>query len=117
PSLEHFLEMMRRGRFMTVRREALRIAVKRNSPASLAELRSALLDSHTSMREEARYHLRKLDLMDVAAFYRDHLLAGEGLTLHAVISGLGETGAAADDHLIVPFTSHPDSRIRRAAIR
>jgi hypothetical protein len=39
------------------------------------------MDPQTSMREEARYHLRKLD-QDVAAFYRQQLLAGEGLTLH-----------------------------------
>ena len=43
------------------------------------------------MREEARYHLRKLDRMGVVAFYRQHLLAGEGLTLNAAISGLGES--------------------------
>ena len=69
------------------------------------------------MREEARYHLRKLDPMDVAAFYRQHSLDAEGLTLYAAISGLGETGAAADDHLIVSYTSHSASKIRWAAIR
>jgi HEAT repeat protein len=55
--------------------------------------------------------------MDMAAFYRQHLLAAEGLTLYPAISGLGETGATADDLLIVPFASYPTSRIRRAAIR
>lgn len=69
------------------------------------------------MREEARYHLRKLDTTDVAAFYRHHLLAGDGLTLYAVISGLGETGAAADDHFVVPYTSHHAGKIRGAALR
>jgi len=116
-TLDLFLESMRRDRFMPIRREALRIDVQRNSPGSLAELRSALLDPHASMREESRYHLRKLDPMDVASFYRQYLLAAEGRTLCAVISGLGETGATADDHLIVPYTSHAASRIRRAAIR
>lgn len=116
-TLDHFLELMKRDRLMPVRREALRINVKRGSPGLLTELRSALLDPHASMREEARYHLRKIDSMDVAAFYRQHVLGGEGLTLYAAISGLGETGASADDHLIVPYTSHPASRIRRAAIR
>ncbi|HLA09571.1 MAG TPA: HEAT repeat domain-containing protein [Pyrinomonadaceae bacterium] len=116
-TLDLFLELMKRDRFMPVRREALRMAVKRNSPTSLAELRSALLDSHPAMREEARYHLRKLDPMDVAAFYRQSLSTAEGQTLYSVISGLGETGSAEDDPLIVPYTSHLVSKIRAAAIR
>src|SRR6185503_16003821 len=116
-TLDHFFELLKRDRFMPVRREALRIAVARNTSGSLVELRSALLDRHPSMREEARYHLCKLDPMDVAAFYRQHLLTAEGPNLYAAISGLGETGAIADDLLIVPFTSHPAGRVRRAAIR
>ena len=116
-TLDHFVELMKRDKFMPVRREALRIEVQRHSPGLLSELRTALLDTHASMREEARYHLRKLDTTDVAAFYRQHLLDAEGLTLYAVISGLGETGAAADDHLIVPYTEHRASKTRWAAIR
>jgi len=116
-TLDDFLKVMKRDRFMPVRREALRMAVQRDSPGLLAELRTALLDPHASMREEAHYHLRKLHLMDVATFYLQHLLAGEDLTLYAAICGLGETGATGDDYLIVPYTSHPASKIRRAAIR
>lgn len=114
-TLDHFLNRMKRDKFMPVRREALRIMVQQDSPALLAELQTSLLDAHISMREEARYHLRKFDTMDVAAFYRHHLLAGENL--YSVISGLGETGAKADDHLIVPYTSHRSSKIRVAVLR
>lgn len=116
-TLDYFVELMKRDKFMPVRRQALRIEVQQKSPGLLSELRAALLDTHASMREEARYHLRKLDLMDVAAFYRQHLLGAEGHTLYAVISGLGETGAVADEQLIEPYTSHRASRIRWAAIR
>lgn len=115
--LDHFLNRMKHDKFMPVRREALRILVQRNSPGLLAELQTALLDTHASMREEARYHLRKLDSTDVTAFYRHHLSAGQGLTLYSVISGLGETGATAHDQLILPYTSHHASKIRGAAIR
>jgi hypothetical protein len=115
--LDHLLEFMRRDRFMPLRREALRIDVNRSSPGLLAELHSALLDAHASMREEARYHLGKIGPMDVAAFYRQYLLTGEGRSLNAAISGLGETGSAADDHLILPYTTHRVGRIRRAAIK
>jgi HEAT repeat protein len=116
-TLDHFLELMKRDRYLPVRREALRIDVKRSSPGLLSELRSALLDSHASMREEARYHLRKIDSMDVAAFYRQSLTNAEGHTLYSVISGLGETGLETDDQLVVSYTSHQVGKIRRAAIK
>jgi len=114
-TLEQFVKQMKHDKFTTVRREALRILVRQNSPALLIELRAALLDTHASMREEARYHLRKLDTTDVAAFYRDQFL--ERVDLYSVISGLGETGAASDDRFIVPYTTHPASKIRGAAIQ
>ena len=113
----HFLDRMRQDRFTPVRREALRIAVKRNSPHLVEELHTALLDPNKSMREEALYHLRRIAPMDVAAFYRQHLHRAEEPTLYAVISGLGETGSVEDDRLILPYASHPASKIRRAAIK
>lgn len=116
-TLVRFLALMKRDRFMPVRREALRICVSRSLPELLAELRSALLDPHASMREEARYHLRKLDSMDVAAFYRQSLSTAEAHTLYPAICGVGETGSAGDDHLIVSYASHQVGRIRRSAIK
>jgi HEAT repeat protein len=114
-TLDHFLKLMEQDKFTPVRREALRIMVQLNSPALLAELHAALLDTHASMREEARYHLRKLGTTDVAAFYRDQFLAGKNL--YSIISGLGETGATTDDHFIVPYASHHSGKIRGAAIQ
>lgn len=114
---EHLLARMKRDRFMPVRREALRIAVKQNSPHLVEELHTTLLEPHKSMREEARYQLTHIQPTDVAAFYRLQLARAEGSNLYAVISGLGETGRAEDDSLIVPYTSHPSSKIRRATIK
>jgi HEAT repeat protein len=102
---------------MPVRRESLRSYVKRRAEIASEELRSALLDSHASMREEARYHLRFIATMDVAAFYRESLLAGGNSNLYSAICGLGETGSAVDDHLIISYTSHREGKIRGAAIR
>lgn len=116
-TLEHFRELMKRDRFMPVRREALRIAIKLNAPHVIEELHDALLDPHVSMREEARYHLKRIQPIDVAAFYRQHLSQAEGGTLYSAISGLGETGRAEDDSLLIPYTTHASSRIRSAAIK
>lgn len=117
PTLEQLLNLMKRDRFMPVRREALRIAVERNLPAVETELQIALLDTHASMREDSRYHLRKIRQMDLANFYRRHLRAAEPQTLYSAISGLGETGTPEDDSLILPYTSAPKSKIRGAAIK
>jgi HEAT repeat protein len=115
--LDDFLEVMRRDRFMPVRREALRLFVKRREDRAPEELRSALLDRHASMREEARYHLRTIAPIDVAAFYRQALLVGESTNLYPTICGLGETGSAADDRLILSYTLHRLGKVRGAAFR
>jgi len=115
--LEYFLNRLKRDHFMPVRREAFRIAVAMNSPQLIDELRIGLLDPDQSIREHCRYHLQKIQAIDVAAFYRQHLAAAEGRNLYSAISGLGETGRAEDDSLIVPYTSHQVSKIRRAAIK
>jgi HEAT repeat protein len=83
----------------------------------LSELRSALLDQHPSMREEARYHMREREQIDVAEFYREILSAGEGSTFYAALCGLGEAGTTQDALLIAPHTSHPTSKVRWAAIK
>ena len=53
--------------------------------------------------------------LDVPGLYRKHL--AQTRFLYAAINGLGETGAARDDQLILPFVSHQQSKIRRAAIK
>lgn len=115
--LDHLLTLMKRDRFMPVRREALRAYVNRGLEEGRVELRSALLDTHASMREEARYRLQEIDPIEVASFYRQALSAGNEIGLYSAISGLGETGSSADSHVLERYTSHSSAKIRRAAIR
>lgn len=117
PTLESFLARMKDDRFMPMRRAALRTIVKLNSPHVIEELRIALLDPHASMREEARYHWTRTQATDVADFYRQQLVDANGPVLYSAISGLGETGRVPDDQVLVPYTSHESSKIRRAALK
>jgi len=115
-TLEQFLALMSRDRYMPVRREALRNYV-RSAKQAQSQFLMALLDRHASMREEARYHLRTIAAIDFAEFYRQSLVSGRENILYAAISGLGETGTGADDGLILPYASHGTARIRKAAIK
>ncbi|HVG19838.1 MAG TPA: HEAT repeat domain-containing protein [Blastocatellia bacterium] len=116
-NLERFLLLMKGDRFMPVRREALRAFINRLPERAPGELRRALLDSHVSMREEARYHLQKTGGIDLASFYRQALVnPNEGL-LSSAVSGMGETGPASDDSLLLPYIHHKSAKVRRAAIR
>lgn len=112
-----FVRLMKRNRFMPVRREALRIVIKSDPDHAIEELQNAMLDSHQSMREESRYLLQRIQPIDVAALYRQHLVTAQDTTLPSAISGLGETGRAEDDEWIVPYATHPSSKIRSTAIR
>lgn len=114
---EPMVDRLKNERFMPLRRASLRFLIKQNSPRVVDELRTALLDPHASIREEARYHLKKIQPLDVADFYRQKVLDAVGPTLHSAISGLGETGSAADDQFVVPYTSHPTTKIRMAALK
>ena len=116
-TLDHYREKLRRDRFMPVRREALKIAVKLNQPNLVDELQSALLDWHLSIREDARFYLRKFKSIEPDSFYRQHLPGAEGRRLYSVISGLGETGTKADVELILPYIAHSAGKIRRATIK
>jgi HEAT repeat protein len=132
-TLEQFLEVMKRDRFMPVRREALRCYVRQLGERAFGEARSALLDTNVSIREEARYHLRTIAPMDVAAFYRETLdgvrsprvskgnsavpSIAPGRELYSAICGLGETGSEADAHLIVAYAFNHTAKIREATVR
>lgn len=116
-ALDKYMALMKRDRFMPVRREALRAIVSRLPERALQELRRALLDTHASMREEARFQLRKAEDVDVASFYRQALESAEDVRLYGAISGLGETGSASDDSLLIELALHRSTKIRRAAIK
>jgi len=122
-TLEQFLTLMSRDRYTPVRREALRNYVAGGAQAAQGKLKLALLDRHQAMREEARYHLRTIAPMDFAAFYRQTLLAAPRdllatvSCLCAAVSGLGETGIASDDTLILPYVLDMSPRLRTATIK
>jgi HEAT repeat protein len=132
-TLEQLLELMKRDRFMPVRREALRCYARQGVERAPEELISALLDTNASMREEARYHLQKIATMDVAAFYRETVARvrsprvskgnaalpsiAANTDLYSAICGLGETGSETDVHLIVSYASDAVAKIREAAVK
>lgn len=79
-------------------------------------LREALLDRSSLVRHRARFHLKTVAPLDVAAFYRDRVTANHP-QLALAVAGLGETGRAADAEIIIPYLHHPATSVRRAAVR
>lgn len=90
-----------------VRLEAL--TMRANSAAWTA----ALLDRAAGVRDAARFHLRETGL-DFAQLYRGALSGGRPAT---ALTGLAETGGAADLERVTPYLSHPRARIRRVAVK
>ena len=115
PGLRHATTLLLRDRFMAVRREGFRIEAEGNPIAASHVWQRALLDSHASIRELARFHLRKLGSFDAAAFYR-RAFAANGISLSAV-SGLAECGDQTDLLSLRCVLAHPLPKFRRAAIR
>lgn len=117
-ALRAVLPLMMGDPSVAVRREALSALVERFIELAPAALTAALLDRHPAPRETARYHLRQAGGFDAAAFYRQTLTEPiPPPMLEAAISGLGETGTAADLEQVLPFLSHSFGRVRRAAVR
>lgn len=117
-ALRALLPLMKRDGSLPVRREALYACLERLPELASAELTTALLDTNAAMREIARYSLRQAGDFDIPAFYRQALTASAFPSeLSTAISGLGETGTAADVGLILPHLSHPLAKGRRAAVR
>jgi len=90
--LEHQLEIMLKDRFMPVRREAFRLSAELSSGHEEDLWKHALLDESRSLREFARFSLRKLGCSEerIAAIYRAVIASGpENLS---ALQGLAETG-------------------------
>jgi HEAT repeat protein len=116
PALGELLPRMLADRFPAVRRVALGLAARRMGAAALPALRDALLDRGAGMRSDARAAIGRLDPMDFAAFYRAHV-APDAPRLAEAVSGLGETGTAADAERITPLLDHPRTRVRAGVLR
>lgn len=113
-----------RERFMPLRRAGWEMAAQlaeRQSTAAATEVwRGALLDRSASIRELARFWLRRLGGCDPAEFYRQAFDAAEasGADLgREVVLGLAETGERADLTRLLPLLAHPRPGVRRAAAR
>jgi hypothetical protein len=114
-ALDAILNQLLADRFMPVRREGVNALAAHPSPATSDRLLGALLDPHVSIREIARFHLRRAGQTDFAAFYRAQLNAGDERQLATALSGLGECGDRADIATVRPFLQHTAPRIRKAA--
>ena len=115
--LNSFLLKMSGNKFMPVRREALQAYVEKFPAQAPSQLYSNLCDRHSSIRELARYYLNEIAPMDFAAFYRQALTSNEIGKLCGAILGLGDVGGAIDADVVVPFCSHPNAKVRCAALR
>ncbi|HYW14012.1 MAG TPA: hypothetical protein VE871_18755 [Longimicrobium sp.] len=115
-ALDALLPRMLADRFPAVRRVALGLAARRMGAAALPALRHALLDRGAGMRADARTAIERLDPMDFAAFYRAHV-APDAPRLAEAVSGLGETGTAADAEHITPLLGHGRTRVRANGLR
>ena len=117
--LDSLLPVMLADPYPAVRREALALAVEQVSANADAFLRSSLLDRNQVVREVARFFLRRREgLTAFADIYRSYLAPDTPIpTLAAALAGLGETSTAVDAPAVLPYTVHPRTTVRRAAIR
>jgi HEAT repeat protein len=111
------IPLLQRDPFMPVRREALRLLVRYNAAAG-PELRRALLDRHATIREVARYELRRRGIRDFREFYSGVLEDPERTDpeVRSALYGLGETGTVEDANLAERFLAHRVPGIRKAAV-
>lgn len=114
--LKGILPVILRDTYMPVRRTALMIIVEHFPEDAHDALIAALLDINATIRELARYHLRRIAPMDFAEFYREALNGKAGKELLGVICSVGETGIAADAERLLPFALQGVPRQRKVAI-
>ena len=115
--LEAALSRMLQDRFMPVRREALYGYFARLPQAAAERFEASLFDAHASIRETARFFLRKLSERDPAGPYRARLGDANSSDLAVAIAGLGETGMAADAAPLEGFLAHSSAAVRRETMR
>lgn len=109
--------LMRWDWFMPVRREALRLLTDKLPHLAADELKFALLDSSASLRWDAAQMLKKLQPIDLQAFYRGTLGKVADADLLGALGGLGENGNKEDADLVLRYVEHHKSKVRKAALR
>jgi HEAT repeat protein len=113
--LRSLLPELLNDNFHPVRREALNCVIVRFPRDARQALIEGLLDRTRSIRDFARFHLRKVGDFDIADHYRRNLI--RSVTTAPAIEGLGECGTADDVSLLIPFLSDRRTKIRVAALR
>ncbi|MBS0261995.1 MAG: HEAT repeat domain-containing protein [Planctomycetes bacterium] len=111
--LREALAQHRIDRFMPIRREALLIEAHHFPEAAVEMWRSALLDSHRSLRELAQLQFAKLTGQSSAGHYRACLISNPNSI--PALAGLGETGEASDLSAIRNSLKSPLPKQRSAA--
>jgi HEAT repeat protein len=111
-ALAEALGQARRDRSVPVRREAVSAFLD-----DFPELREVLLDPCSSIREMARFYIRKKAHLDFAALYRDEI-AGDTGRRWIALQALGEVGGKDDAQAALPYAGpeHP-VRVRKAALQ
>ena len=79
-------------------------------------LREFAIDVSLSVRQTARYYLKKLGMSDFAGFYRT-MLSTSPEPSPGLILGIGEVGSGQDCLFLEGFLKRPESRIVKATIR
>jgi HEAT repeat protein len=105
--------------YSLVRREAVAVAASQRTDEAKAYLIDALLDPSETVRDVARFYLRRRgEMTDFAAEYRARL-GNDAIprTVAAALSGLGETGTREDVSVAVEYLRHARASVRRAAVR
>lgn len=121
--LERVTPRLLRDPYPTVRSEGLAAAVEGGAPNADSLLFAALTDRSRTVRETARFCLRRhRDVANFAAIYRDRIsdMRHDGYRvrgLAAALLGLGESGRPEDVDALVEFLADPRPTVRAAAAR
>ena len=111
PELVEALGQARRDRAVPVRMEAVYAFIDDHP-----ELQVLLLDPCKSIRETVRFYIRKHATIDFAALYRQALRTATPARLAIILLALGETGSKSDAGCLLPYTTHAQLRVRKAAL-
>ncbi len=114
---EPYLHQLKYDRFMPNRRLYLNYVIEHQSENSGKVLNECLLDQHASIRELARFHLRKRGKQEFADIYRDKLEQSNKKVQLIALRGLTETGKAEDVPLFLKHLNSETAVFRQIALR
>lgn len=110
-----FYPALIKDKYGPIKKLTLELLHKFLKSASTNEFEKALHDQNTSVRELARYFLKKYGKYDYPAIYRSAIKIGTFRL--GTIAGLGETGGQNDAQYLEVFLNEKSPRIVRTTIR